>query len=257
MQETAPFAPVRGREIPRLPLGEREVHLWCAPLDPTPTTVAKLLETLSPDERERADRFRFDRHRRRHIVARGLLRTLLGTYTDQRPEQLRFRYGEKGKPSLATAPDVAFNLSHSGELMLLAVTAEADVGADVEVLRVIEDLESICRNFFSAAEVAALETVPAAQKPVAFLHGWTRKEAYIKAIGDGLSMPLDRFDVTLVPGIPARMLALDGDPEKGAEWSLYHLEPVPGYVGAVAIRGSGWKLGGRCLDPDRLALGRP
>jgi 4'-phosphopantetheinyl transferase len=251
-----PFPAVRHPEAAARELASREVHVWSLWLDPPPDQVAALRSLLSPDEVERADRFRFDIHRRRFIVGRGILRRMLAAYTGIDPRALRFDYGPKGKPSLVPEQGgeaLEFNLSHSEEMALYGVTrdlakdrqkgaVEHGLGIDVEHLRPMPDAESIAERFFSVPERDVLRAVPAERKSDAFFNCWTRKEAYIKATGDGLSMPLDRFNVTLAPGEPARMVALDGDPRQGERWSMIHLNPSPGYVGAVAIEGHDWHL---------------
>lgn len=216
-------------------MGE-EVHVWVVALDPPQQKVAGLEGLLSPDELERAYRFRFEKHRRRFIVGRGALRSILGAYLDAPPKDLTFRYGEKGKPALAEdwSEDLSFNLSHSSELALYGFGQQIELGIDVERRRELPGAEDIAERFFSVPERLALREVPDASKSEAFFNCWTRKEAYIKATGDGLSMALDRFDVTLLPGEPARMLCADGDSSAAARWSMVHLEPAPGYVGALA-----------------------
>lgn len=226
-----------------LPAGR--IHIWSVPLDPSPAQVTALRTLLDADETQRADRFRFDRHRRRFIVGRGTLRVMLGAYLDRDPAGLEFQYGPKGKPSLTSGQgqeDLRFNLSHSSELGLYGLARHEELGVDVEKLRPMPDAEQIAERFFSQSERETLRTVPEEAKSNAFFHCWTRKEAYIKATGDGLSMPLDRFDVTLLPGEPARMLSAEGDPKKAETWSLVHLDPAPDYIGAVAIQGKEWEV---------------
>jgi 4'-phosphopantetheinyl transferase len=233
-----------------LPLAGGELHLWAVPLDPPPERLAAYGETLAGDEWTRAWRFRFEVHRRRFIAGRGALRALLGAYLGLPPARLAFTYGERGKPDLAPGcggGTLFFNLSHSHELGLLAVTRAREVGVDVEHAKPMPDLERIAERFFAAEENAALLALPPAEQERAFFRCWTRKEAYLKAVGVGLAAPLDSFVVTLTPGTPARMLALRGDPAAGARWRLWHLEPAPGYLGAVAIEGAdpvlrGWTL---------------
>lgn len=227
----------------------REVHLWAADLKPPPWRVAALRRLLTPDEIARADRFHFDRHRRRFIVRRGVLRRLLAYYLDRRPEELRFEEGEKGKPFVtqeAGDPEslLHFNLSDSKNLAVYAVTRGAELGVDVEILRPMPDAQQIAERFFSAEEQARLRQVPPERKARAFFNCWTRKEAYIKAIGEGLSEPLDRFSVTLLPEEPARFVHLGGDPRRAAGWTLLHMVPEDGSVGALALEGPGWRIGG-------------
>jgi 4'-phosphopantetheinyl transferase len=203
---------------------------------------------LSHDELERAGRFKFDRDNRRFVVSRGLLRDVLSRYAGIDPALLRFTYGPKGKPGLETTPPntgLHFNLSHAHELMMIAISVDTPLGIDVEYVRELPDLDDIARGFFSASEYSDLRRTPRTQRTEAFFNCWTRKEAYVKAIGDGLSAPLDRFDVTLTPGEPARIRGFAGDPANATRWSLYHLEPEPGYVGALAVKGNSWNIQAR------------
>jgi 4'-phosphopantetheinyl transferase len=232
--EPGPVAPV-------LPLDE--VHVWRAALDQPNERVRRLLGTLSADERARADKFYFERHRRPFIVSRGFLRAILGRYLDREPESLVFTYGPQGKPALGET-DLHFNLSHSGDCALLALTRGREIGVDVERVRPRAELEGIAGRFFAPAEVAALRAVSAVEKEQAFFNCWTRKEAYVKACGEGLARPLDRFEVSLAPGEAARLIAVADDAAEAARWALRELESLPGYVGCVAVPGHGWRL--RC-----------
>ncbi len=227
----------------------REVHLWVANLKPTAERVEELRRLLTPGEIKRADRFHFDRHRRRFTVRRGVLRLLLAQYLEQEPEALRFEEGEKGKPFVTqeTAEPEArlyFNLSDSKDLVVYAFTRGAELGVDVEILRPMPDAQQIAERFFSAEEQGRLRQVPPERKAGAFFNCWTRKEAYIKAIGEGLSEPLDRFSVTLLPEEPTRFVHLGGDVRRAAGWTLHHLVPEEGAVGALALEGEGWWVSG-------------
>jgi 4'-phosphopantetheinyl transferase len=227
------------------PLSGDTIHLWSARLDPPPWRVAELARLLDPDEQARAARFRFDVHRRRFTVGRGFMRSVVGAYLGVEPARLVWSYGPKGKPFLAEPPagdPFHFNLSNSEELALLGVERVREIGVDVEYLRPLSDLEALARRFFSPGESETLLALPPELRVRAFFNCWTRKEAYLKAVGDGLSAPLNRFDVTLAPGEAPRMLRLEGDAERAACWSLYHLEPAAGYLGAVAIEGGGWQI---------------
>jgi 4'-phosphopantetheinyl transferase len=172
---------------------------------------------------------------------------VLGGYLGSAPEAVRFEYGERGKPRLAEG-GLEFNVSHSGELALAAVTAGVEVGVDVEAVRGMEDALRISERFFSAAERVVLAACPAAERDAAFFRCWTRKEAYVKAVGDGIALGLDRFDVSLDEGEGARFLALESDAGRATAWSLTHVDPGPGYVGALAlpahpraVRGFEWR----------------
>jgi 4'-phosphopantetheinyl transferase len=235
-----PFEPSVPR--PGADLAPGEVHVWAIALDPPPATAAALGRLLSPDEQARAARFRFDEHRRRYAVGRGALRTLLGAYLGERPERLVFGYGPRGKPELPAAPELGFNLSNSEELALVGFLRGREIGVDVEYLKPMPDLAQIAERFFCAAETAKLLALPPEVHREAFFNCWTRKEAYLKAVGEGLAAPLDSFEVTLAPDEPARMLALRGDRTAAESWSYHHLRPAPDYLGAVAIEGGSWSV---------------
>ena len=221
-------------------LAPGEVHAWRAWLDLAPDTLAHLAETLSEDERERAARFRPERHRRRFIAAHGALRAILALYLGCPAAAIRFGRGPRGKPMLLDPPgslDVRFNLAHSRDLALCVVARDAEVGADVEAIRAVPDADKVVERFFSAREQAMLRELPAGEREEAFVLGWTRKEAYLKALGDGLARPLSGFSVTLRPGEPARLLEVQGQPHEVERWSLVALHPAPGYAAAVAVEG--------------------
>ncbi len=178
-------------------------------------------------------------------MARGLLRQLLGSYLQLPGQDIAFVYGDHGKPELA-APQaqsgLCFNISHAQGVALLAFARHCEVGVDIEQVRPLDDGEQIAERFFSRNEVAVFTAVPPEQKPQAFFNCWTRKEAFIKVIGEGLSCPLDSFDVTLKPGEPAELLQVKGSREAAARWKLENLEPAEGYAGAVIAEGREWTL---------------
>ena len=220
-----------------------EAHLWRASLVQTPDALLRLHATLAPDETAKAARYRFQKDRDHYVAARGLLRRLLGLYLARTPESLRFSYGAYGKPSLDGARDAApwdlrFNLSHSHELVLYAFTRGRDVGVDLEYMRPDFACEEIAARFFSAREVSMLRTLPPEARTRAFFNCWTRKEAYIKARGEGLSHPLDAFDVSLIPGEPAALLGTRGDAGELTRWSLYDLDAGAGYAAAAVVQGT-------------------
>ena len=222
-----------------------EVHLWRASLDGAAGQIAAMAETLSVDERIRAGKFYFERDRRAFILTRGILRTLLGRYLGQAADRLRFRYGPQGKPALTRdsgEDTLRFNLSHSHGVALLAFARARDVGVDLERIRPHLASEEIAKRFFAPREVSMLRKVPAQMRAEAFFHCWTRKEAYIKATGKGLSMPLDEFVVSLAPDEPAALLETRTDHREASRWCLRSLTPHPGYVGALAVRGDGLAL---------------
>ena len=234
-----------------LALEDEQVHVWRASLDGPPSRVDALRQTMTVDELERSERYRFDEDRWRFVVARGTLRCILARYLKTVPEQVRLRYGKRGKPHLvgqSGAAGLQFNVAHADGLALFAVARGRRIGVDIEGMdRDLAALE-IADRFFSPREIAALRQLPAEARAEGFFNGWTRKEAYIKARGDGLSLPLDRFEVSLAPGEPAALLSTAWDPEEASRWSLKELVPGPGYAGAVAVEGRGWQL--KCWEWD-------
>ena len=220
-------------------LNPEELHLWAFPLDLPGDVLTRLEPTLSASERERAGRFRFPEHRLRYIASQGTLRQIIAHYADIPADALAFTHGANGKPELPPFPSgtpLYFNLSHSEGLGLCAVTTLAIVGVDVEFLERRVSQGGIAARFFSRRECAALDVLPESAKHEAFLRCWTRKEAFIKALGEGLSHPLDTFDVSLAPGAPAAVLETRPDKAEAAQWFMGHLEPAHGYIGAVALR---------------------
>jgi len=228
-----------------LTLSSNDVHVWRATLDQPVTRVQQLAQTLSEDERTRAGRFHFERDRRRFIVGRGVLRAILGRYVGIEPSRLEFCCGPRGKPYLAgrfAGGTLHFNLAHSEELALYAFAPGRVIGIDLERVRTEVACEQIARRFFSPRESATLRAQPAAVRQKAFFTCWTRKEAYIKARGEGLSLPLDQFEVSVTPGEPAKLLSISGYPMEASRWSIQELVPGPGYVAALAVEGHGWRL---------------
>jgi 4'-phosphopantetheinyl transferase len=226
--------------LPRLLPGE--VHVWRFTLDPPADLAARFEETLSDDERRRADRFHTEALRRRFVAGRGGLRAALGAYFGIDPAEVTFEYGPHGKPVLACGfvPATAFNLSHSHELALFALTSVGAVGVDLEAIRPMEEHgRRLIRRFFSPAEQAEYLALPVADRLAAFFRGWTRKEAFLKATGTGLATVLHSFDVTLGPSAPAALLRVADDPAATARWSLFDLDPGPGYAGALAVETRG------------------
>lgn len=228
-----------------LALPDDEVHIWRAELDLPPARIDEFQRILAPDERSRAEKFYFERDRIHYTAGRSLLRMILGRYLQAEPGQIQFHYNAYGKPALAPAHGpgpLRFNLSHSGGLALYAFANSREIGVDVEHIRTDLDHAQIAAHTFSALENALLSSLPADVQPVAFFNCWTRKEAYIKAHGLGLSLPLDQFAVSLAPGEPARLLHTAGAPQEAERWSLQALAPGPGYAGALAAEGLAWHL---------------
>jgi len=228
-------------------LASDEVHSWCASLDVPPETSARLYATLTPDERTRSARFRFERDQQRFIVARGVLRDLVGRYLQTQPSHIRFVYNAFGKPDLSPefGNRLKFNLSHSAGLALIAIATDSSVGVDVEYIRAQSDYADIARRFFSAAEVDYLMALPSHLYAEAFFSCWVKKEAYLKACGEGLATPLNSFSVPLTTDAahtPVDLYVAPPDIVPAKRWSLYTLRPAPGYAGALAIEGTGWRL---------------
>jgi 4'-phosphopantetheinyl transferase len=213
-----------------------EIHVWHAALDREKEVIVQLESTLSPEEKARSDRFHFVNDRNRFVVARGLLRELLGGYLHQAPASLEFSYGQHGKPSLSgenASSGLNFNLSHSSGHVVYAIARERNLGIDVEHVRPESAGEDIAQRYFSAREVSDLRTLPPEARVEGFFNCWTRKEAYLKATGMGLQIPLDSFSVSLLPEKPAQFL---GGVESGWNMAAYH--PAEGYVAAVVYDGA-------------------
>jgi 4'-phosphopantetheinyl transferase len=226
-----------------LTLSAHEVHVWRASLSASATRLADYQAILADDERNRAARFRNPRHGAHYTVGRGVLRMLLGRYLNQPPQDIRFSYSQYGKPFIEdTAATLRFNLSHSQDLALYAFTQQREIGIDIEYIRSVPSRDQIAEQFFSPNETQALRALPAAQQAVGFFNCWTRKEAYIKAHGEGLSLPLDQFDVTLAPGEPAILLDTRVASDRAERWALHALQPGANYLAALAVEGHDWTL---------------
>ena len=200
---------------------------------------------LSEDEIARAGRFRFEKDRYRFTRCRRALRRLLAGYLDIPPAEILFEYGVRGKPQLAVRQNpraLQFNVSHSGELALIAVGNEQRLGVDVERIRSEVDTYSLAERFFSVRERAALQALPVRLRASGFYACWARKEAFLKATGDGLSFPLEDFSVTTHPHLDPELEEIRGDAEAGREWCLMDLNPREGYRAAVAMNRSCYRL---------------
>ncbi|HZO90498.1 MAG TPA: 4'-phosphopantetheinyl transferase superfamily protein [Chthonomonadaceae bacterium] len=240
-------------------LRDGEIHVWRVWPDASPASVetfaATLEAILSADERARAAAYCFDRDRLRFIFCRGALRTLLSDYTGIAARHLVFCYGRWGKPALTPAcggDTLAFNVAHTHGLALIAVTRARRVGVDVERIRPEVNCEEIAARFFAPGEVAALRALPRQARRAAFFACWTRKEAYIKACGEGLSLPLDRFEVSAAADAPAQLLAVEGRAEEAARWYLQDLCVGDGYAAALAVEGASGRLCCWDLSEDRV-----
>jgi 4'-phosphopantetheinyl transferase len=228
-----------------LTLAEKDIHVWRADLDLPIMDFQKLYQTLSIAERVRAERLHFEKDRRRFIVGRGTLRTILGFYLNVEPGRLQFCYGKNGKPALADAfgnGTIHFNQSYSEGLGLYAFTRDQEIGVDIEYIRDIQEMNQIAERFFSAGENAVFRSLPESKKKEAFFNCWTRKEAFVKAKGQGLSLGFDQFEVSLTPGEAAALLSINGDFQEASCWSLQELDPELGFAGTLAVRGHSGSL---------------
>ena len=218
-----------------LNLNTNQVDIWRISMDAGKDFSAE--STLSADESQRASRFRFEVDRHRFIESHVALRDILSRYLNCPPEEINFIVGEYGKPSLSSDINLDFNLSHSGDFALIAVACRHKVGVDVEHFRPDLEIEKIARRFFSEAENTELMNLPSEQRITGFFHCWTRKEAYIKAQGLGLSLALDSFDVSLTPNEPALLRATRPDAQEASGWALISLDIDALYAGAAAVNG--------------------
>lgn len=227
-----------GRRAAILPLHDlldnSVVHIWKASLVADEHAVIAHRENLCPEERRRAERYVFPEHRRRFIVGRGILRTLLGRYLEILPADVQFSYTKFGRPFLSYG-DLEFNVGHSGDIALYGFARNADIGVDVECLRSMGVME-IAGRFFSPSEVESLAAVSEAAREAAFYRCWTRKEAYLKAKGLGLQTPLDSFTVSLDADRPA-LLSVDNDPEEPRRWNFANVDVGPDAVGVAVVSG--------------------
>ena len=217
-----------------------EIHVWRTSLEVPSAHLEYFRRILSEDEIDRAMQYCFERDRRRFIIRRGLLRRILGGYLGRSPHKLCFCYNRYGKPALVSMtgePTFYFNVSHSDGSALYAITRTREVGVDIEYVRPVKDAEDIVKRFFSSREKAEFSTLPESIKQQAFFTCWTRKEAYIKARGEGLSYPLDKFSVSMIPDEEARLVETKGHENKETIWFLKAIRPSAGYVAAVAVEG--------------------
>jgi len=209
--------------------------VWRIPLNRSADVVSGYRDLLDDDEIERADRFVYDDDRRHFIAARGALRVLLARCLGRAPGRLSFAYGDHGKPGLKGDPDLSFNLSHSGDWALIAMADAVLVGIDVEQIRPLPDALEVAERFFSDHEVERVRALPESEIPIGFFNAWTRKEAFVKAVGTGLTLPLHTFDVSLAPDEPARLLDLRAPDWTEVDWTLRALCPSDGYAAALAV----------------------
>ncbi len=218
-------------------LSEEEAHIWRADLELNESSQGSFLKLLSSDEKNRAQKFRFTKDSRNFIAARGILRSLISKYLEINPAEISFQYSEFGKPLFANNNSLHFNISHSQNIALFAFTKKFNIGVDVEFVNPNIEVKDIATKFFSANEIMNLFALPEQEQTLGFFNCWTRKEAFIKAVGEGLSFPLDKFEVSLEPDKPAKLLATHWEPKAVSKWSMYSILPGSNFVGSLAIEG--------------------
>jgi 4'-phosphopantetheinyl transferase len=232
-----------------------DVHVWTLHTSASEAIAARFDPVLAPDERERAMRLRFEHLRHSFVITRGVLRCLLARYMSLHPAAIRFKYGSKGKPALASAAGIEFNATHSGGSALFAFAMGCRVGVDLELMRPIAGSQDIADRFFCPEEAEEIRSLPPSQRDRAFFRCWTRKEAYIKAIGDGLSAPLNGFRVTLRAEEPARLVHIGHDTDAGQAWTLHDLGSDADYAAALAYRDRRRSLSSFPIDDPAEFLG--
>lgn len=224
----------------------REIHIWRADLSDALPEQERLYDVLSIDERKRASEYKFARDAQYYTCARGILRTILGRYLTIEPQNLNFIYNNYGKPYLdneRTINFIQFNLSHSKDLALYVFSKDYEVGIDLEEMKPLDNCVDIAQQFFSVQEATNLNAMQPAKRLESFYKCWVRKESVIKAIGQGLSFPLDQFTVSFADNTPARIVDLQTDDYiNNKEWSLYSIDTIPGYQAAVTVIGPGFDL---------------
>ncbi|MEL6439424.1 MAG: 4'-phosphopantetheinyl transferase superfamily protein [Cyanobacteria bacterium J06621_8] len=214
-------------------LEDNQVHVWCADLDVPPSELDRLARYLSPDEQVRASKFKFPQLQSRFTAARGILRELLGNYLQIAPSEVKFDYGDRGKPRLANSPtQLEFNLSHSQGYALYGFTYNSAIGVDLEQNRTMKDALNIAQRFFTPREYELLQNTPIANQQTVFFALWTAKEAYLKAVGTGLSGSLEQVEIGTNP---LKLLAVDGSQANAASWFLVPCSPAADFLGAIAI----------------------
>jgi 4'-phosphopantetheinyl transferase len=231
-----------------LSLDEGIIDIWTLSIHSLDIQIAPFHNILSPDERIRARGFRSDQLQRSFIFRRGVLRVLLGGYLSIAPQEVSFFYGTQGKPHIDKEKLLEFNTSHSGDTAVFVLTSGYDIGVDIEQIRHLSDMDGLVQCFFCPEEISQFASIPHEQRERAFFYCWTRKEAYLKAVGHGLSTQLDSFCVTLHPTEPARLLHFNGDSRAVQSWTLQDLAFSSRHAGAIAFRGRPRPIRLRSLD---------
>lgn len=225
-------------------LAEKEIHIWRVNNDIISNGLGILVKVLSEDELAKSERFYFEKDRRQFIISRSILRRLLGNYLDEAPEKLGFEYTSNGKPKLASGCRniICFNLSHSHSYTLFAFALHHDVGIDVEWVLGNIKTEDIASRFFSPDEIEILDQTPPKDRKRIFFQFWTRKEAFLKAIGSGLTLPLNVCDVSTMTGNTFSPMKTVGNLQSNGSWFGMDLFPAQDYTAAVVIEGGEWNI---------------
>lgn len=221
------------------------VHIWRISLEQPEPVYRTLSDCLASDERDRADRFRFDEGRRRYVAGRGILRSILAGYLGARPQEIRFQYGPQGKPSLEKKYESAglhFNLAHTRDVAICACTRQYEIGVDVEHIHPVDEMDRIARRILSERDYLAWNHLPDELRLFAFYKCWTQKEALIKALGYGLSQSMSQWSVSMLPDEPASLVSLSGDREHAGDWSLHSFVPEIGTIAAFALKARHWQV---------------
>lgn len=228
---------------PTLKLATDEVHVWLVAVDRATARVQSFKSFLSDDEHIKQVRFHFQKDRDRFIICRGILRQILSRYLGCKAQDLKFCYNEFGKPALCadTKQPICFNLSHSHNLALIAVSHNC-VGVDIEYIRTDLAIADMAESIFSSTEYVLWQALPPNLKTEAFFTCWTRKEAYLKATGKGLSLAMNAIDVSFIPKQPAILLKTAWDAQEPYRWLLQELSPDPNYVAAIAVASNNWQV---------------
>jgi 4'-phosphopantetheinyl transferase len=236
-------------------LSDSKIDLWSFSTKASRHVVARFERVLAPEERDRAFRFRFHHLYVSFVVGRGILRYLLGHYLHCDPAKVCLVYGLNGKPALASPSSIRFNATHSGGLGAIAVSLYREIGVDVEQIRQLPDMQQIAEHFFGPEEASEIMSLPRTERECSFFSCWSRKEAYIKATGDGLSAPLPSFRVTVRPDVAARFVHVQQNVDEARAWTLHDLKLAFGYAAALAYRDQQRSLSLYSVNPDELIVG--
>lgn len=214
---------------------DQEIHLWQVSLDQVPPIVSRLFELLSADERTHAENIQAEQERDHYIIGRGALRTILARYLGISPEQVQLEYNAHGKPTLPGNIPLRFNLAHSNDLMVVAVTLQREIGIDIEHLHLMPEAQNIANRIFTKTEIKSLRNLPESQRLEGFFIHWVCKEAYLKALGNGFARPLDSFEILSTLRRPSGLLKVFDDPSESKRWFFQVFRPSDGYVAAIAV----------------------